>query len=56
VVRPVIGKNSGYVAVGRSLREIEVREDNLLKITGLAWLVGFILWLAIIAARRLYSK
>lgn len=33
------GLNSGYVLVGRSLREIEKREDNLGLIVFLAWLV-----------------
>ncbi len=35
-------KGSGYVLVGRSLREVEIREDTLLKIVGLAWIVTLI--------------
>jgi hypothetical protein len=30
VVTPFKGSNSGFVLVGRSLREIEIREDNIL--------------------------
>jgi len=56
VVHPIAGQNAGYVAVGRSLREIEIREDNLLKITALAWLVGLILLLAIMAGRELKQR
>jgi hypothetical protein len=32
------GKTSGYVLAGRSLREVEKREDRLLWLVGLAWL------------------
>jgi len=32
------GVRPGFVLVGRSLREVETREDNLLKIVALAWL------------------
>lgn len=31
------GRNEGYILVGRSLREIEIREDNLLKIVFGVW-------------------
>jgi len=31
-------KTSGFVAVGRSLKEIEIREDNLEKMVALAWI------------------
>ena len=33
------GKNPGFVLVGRSLKEVEKREDKILLIVGLAWLV-----------------
>jgi len=56
VVHPIAGQNAGYVAVGRSLREIEIREDNLLKISALAWLAGIILLLALIAGRELKQR
>jgi hypothetical protein len=32
------GSRPGFVLVGRSLREVEIREDNLLEIVALAWL------------------
>ena len=39
------GGHPGFVLVGRSLREVEIREDNLEKMVGLAWAlsVGLIL-------------
>ena|ERR1035437_621501 len=39
VVNYYKGLNSGYVLVGRSLREVEKREDNLELIVFLAWVV-----------------
>jgi hypothetical protein len=38
VLKYYTGGSTGFVLVGRSLREVEVREDNLLKIVALAWL------------------
>jgi hypothetical protein len=32
----------GYVLVGRSLREVELREKKLLQMTGLLWIVGMV--------------
>jgi hypothetical protein len=45
------GVNMGFVAVGRSLREVEQREDNLLKMVALGWIVTLVavfamIWLA----------
>ncbi|HSW89411.1 MAG TPA: hypothetical protein VLH19_00895 [Patescibacteria group bacterium] len=37
VITRVAGKNNVYVAVGRSLREVEKREDDLFKLTALGW-------------------
>lgn len=34
------GANKGYVLVGRSLREIEIRESNLEAIVAMAWLMS----------------
>lgn len=31
------GKSSGFVLVGRSLREVEAREENMMKLVGLGW-------------------
>jgi hypothetical protein len=43
------GTRPGFVLVGRSLREVEKQEDNLLKIVGLAWLgCVFILFLSLL--------
>jgi hypothetical protein len=44
--------SQGFVLAGRSLREVEIREDNMLRITVLAWLAGLvgmflIIWFAI---------
>jgi hypothetical protein len=39
---------SGYVIAGKSLREIEIREDNLLTLTILVWLAGLLASLIIL--------
>jgi hypothetical protein len=36
-------QNTGFLVVGRSLREVENRTDNLLKITAVTWLITLIL-------------
>ncbi len=43
VTRYTSSGQSGYVVAGRSLREIEVREDQLLKLVVAAWFVGLVL-------------
>ena len=40
VVLPITGQFSGYVLVGRSLREVEIRENNLVKMVGFGWLAA----------------
>ena len=42
------GASPGFVLAGRSLREVEVREDQLLKLVGVAWL-GFLVFSAVSA-------
>lgn len=42
VVTSFSGPQSGFILVGRSLKEIEIREGNLLKICGVAMLLGWI--------------
>ena len=37
------GSRAGFVLVGRSLREVEKREDSLLKIVGVAWFSSVII-------------
>ncbi len=39
VITRYTGKNNGFVLVGRSLREVERREDQLLMLVGIAWIV-----------------
>lgn len=39
VLLPVDSGNKGYVLVGRSLREVELRAESMLKIAFLGWLV-----------------
>ena len=56
VVHSVSGHNAGYIAVGRSIREVEIREDNLFKISALAWLAGLILLILLALARRLSQR
>jgi hypothetical protein len=49
-VQNASGTNMGFVLVGRSLREVEVREDNLLKMVGLGWIVTLVIvFVAILA-------
>lgn len=38
VVTQFKGVNSGFVVAGRSLREVEIREDNTLQITLIGWI------------------
>lgn len=40
VIRPYSGKTNGFVVAGRSLREVEKRNKNLLILTFIAWLVA----------------
>jgi hypothetical protein len=50
------GANMGFVLVGRSLREVEIREDNLMKIVALAWLVTMIAVFAAILGVEILQK
>ena len=57
VVTPVTGSKPGFVLAGRSLREVEIREENLSHITALAWAAGIILmfmiiWVVVLAYRK----
>ena len=47
VVKSFSAATSGFVVVGRSLREIEIREANTLKIVAICWLVSIIIAFAI---------
>jgi len=38
VVTQISGPNSGFVLAGRSLREVEIREDDILQIVLIGWL------------------
>ncbi len=42
VVVPFGSPQKGFVVAGRSLREVEVREDNLFQMTVMAWLMGLL--------------
>lgn len=46
VVTRFVGKSSGYVLVGRSLREVEKREEQLMAQVGLAWVATILATLA----------
>jgi hypothetical protein len=51
VVAPVPGTSAGFVLAGRSLREVEIREDNIEKLTLIALaviLIGTFLVLAVV--------
>ncbi len=47
VVMKVQGAQSGFVAAGRSLREVEVREDQLTKMIAATWFISILLVLGI---------
>jgi hypothetical protein len=54
---PTSTPSSGFVLAGRSLREIEIREDNILHIAELAWLLGIIvMFFIVIGAVSWYEK
>lgn len=40
VIEHVSNSTIGFVAVGRSLQEVEIREFNLLKIVGIGWAIS----------------
>jgi sensor histidine kinase regulating citrate/malate metabolism len=54
VVTQYKGQNSGYVLAGRSLREVEKREDNLLLILLTGWVV--MLFVTLVATAILFWK
>ena len=54
VVTQFKGANSGFVMAGRSLREIEIREDNTLQIILLGWLA--MLFITFVATAILFWK
>ena len=57
VVTKYTGANPGFVLVGRSLREVEIREDNLLKITAVGWLITEIVtFLTLFISLKMSSK
>ena len=47
------GAQPGFVLVGRSLREVEIREDQVEQITGIAWLVTLAVLLIVVAGCEL---
>jgi hypothetical protein len=46
----------GFVLAGRSIREIEIREDNILHLTELAWIAGIVVMFMVIWAVVLAYK
>lgn len=42
IVTKFDGKSKGFVLSGRSLRETEIREDNLIQQVGLGWIVAML--------------
>lgn len=61
VVRHYSGTNPGFVLVGRSLREVEIRIDNLTAMTGAAYLASllaslFLVWLSVIVFSEKIQK
>ncbi|HVZ58299.1 MAG TPA: hypothetical protein VG935_00895 [Patescibacteria group bacterium] len=56
VVRQYNGRTSGYVLAGRSLEEVEKREDILFQQVGLAWVVTIVLTMLAVLITPLKSK
>ena len=54
VVTNIKGLNSGFVLAGRSLREVEKREDNLLLILLSGWIV--MLFITLVATTIIFRK
>lgn len=40
IIKPFTGQGSGYVLVGRSLREVEEREYHLMMFVGVGWILS----------------
>jgi len=53
VVTAFSGSQSGFVLAGRSLREVETREDQVESITGLAWLGSLVVTLGVTVVSEL---
>ncbi len=54
VINHFDGKNSGYVLVGRSLREVEIREDQLLQEVTIGWFISLVvLYIALFTLRKI---
>ncbi len=47
------GAQPGFVLAGRSLREVEIRENGVEQITGIAWLVTLVVSLVVVAGNEL---
>ncbi len=56
VVRSVASPTVAYVAVGRSLNGVEVREANLLRLAALTWIVAMVVILVMYALELSYVK
>ena len=51
------GANPGFVLIGRSMKEVEIREDNALKIVLIGWIVTILAsFAAVLFALKLTSK
>lgn len=55
VVVPYQGENKGFVLAGRSLKEVEKRENQLLLLSTLGWLVGVSLIIITSFANKTYT-
>lgn len=55
VIKPYTsGQTNGFVLAGKSLREVEARTRNLLKLTGLSWAIALVVNL--LAANLLFGR
>lgn len=53
VVSGINDGQKGFVLAGRNMREVEIREDQLTKMTFLAWLLGLGTTLVLVALKKL---
>ena len=56
VVEKIPAPGTGFVAAGRSLKETEVRESNLLTLIGMAWIACMAVVLVHLLAESFLSK
>ena len=52
----VVAYNKGYIVVGRNMREVEIREDQELKIVLLGWLIALVATFSSVYVMQTFMK